>query len=260
MPDDAIYLDRTGPHAVLRLNRPDKRNALNLAMWLRLIELLAEAEADPSVRLLIVTGEGPAFAAGADIDEMKAVFDDPKAADSIAEVTSQSQRALHRFPKPTIAMIRGACVGGGCGIALCCDLRFGDTSAKLGITPGKLGLVYSLADTKRLIDAVGVSNAKDILYTGRILAADEAQTLGLLDRLCADDQLESEVHAFADRVCAASQYSAEATKKIAHMILDGAEEDTPETRALFVDAFSGDDFREGFEAFTAKRTPNFNKR
>ncbi|NKB44545.1 MAG: enoyl-CoA hydratase [Alphaproteobacteria bacterium] len=259
MPDDAIYLDRTGPHAVLRLNRPDKRNALNLGMWQRMIELLAEAEADPSVRVLIVTGEGPAFAAGADIDEMKAVFDDPKSADTIAEITYQSQKALHRFPKPTIAMIRGACVGGGCGIALCCDLRFADNSAKLGITPGKLGLVYSLADTKRLVDAVGASTAKDILYTGRIVHADEAKALGLLDRLVADDALEAEVQAFADQVCAASQYSAEATKKIAQMILDGAADDTSETRALFVDAFSGDDFREGFEAFTAKRTPDFNK-
>ncbi|MBT7451317.1 MAG: enoyl-CoA hydratase/isomerase family protein, partial [Rhodospirillaceae bacterium] len=246
MPDDAIYLDRTGPHAVLRLNRPEKRNALNLGMWQRMIELLAEAEADPTVRLLIVTGEGPAFAAGADIDEMKAVFDDPKTADTIAEVTYQSQKALHRFPKPTIAMIRGACVGGGCGIALCCDLRFGDTSAKLGITPGKLGLVYSLVDTKRLVDAVGASTAKDILYTGRIIEADEAKALGLLDCLVESDQLESEVKGFADQICAASQYSAEATKKIAHMILDGATDDTPETRAPFVDAFSSEDFREGF--------------
>lgn len=259
MPDDAIYLDRTGPYAVLRLNRPDKRNALNLGMWQRMIELLAEAEVDPTVRLLIITGEGPAFAAGADIDEMKAVFDDPKMADTIAEVTYQSQKALHRFSKPTIAMIRGACVGGGCGIALCCDLRFGDTSAKLGITPGKLGLVYSLADTKRLVDAVGASTAKDILYTGRIVGADEAKALGLLDRLVESDQLESDVHAFADQICDASQYSAEATKKITHMILDGVTDDTPETRALFVDAFSGEDFREGFEAFTDKRTPTFNK-
>lgn len=260
MPDDAIYLDKTGPHAVLRLNRPDKRNALNLSMWKRIIDLLAEAESDPAIRLLIVTGEGPSFAAGADIDEMKVVFDDPETADTIAEVTYQAQKALHRFPKPTIAMVRGACVGGGCGIALCCDLRFGDHSAKMGITPGKLGLVYSLADTKRLVDAVGASTAKDILYTGRIVGAEEAQNLGLLDRLVESETLEVEVQSFADQICAASQFSAEATKKITRMILDGAEDDTPETRSLFVDAFSGDDFREGFEAFASKRAPNFNKR
>lgn len=259
MPSDDIYLDKSGPHAVLRLNRPDKRNALNLDMWRRMIELLADAEADPDVRLLIVTGEGRSFAAGADIDEMKAVFDDPDTAATIAEVTYQSQKALHRFPKPTIAMIRGACVGGGCGIALCCDLRFADTSAKVGITPGKLGLIYSLSDTKRLVDAVGPSTAKDILYTGRIIEAEEAKVLGLLDRLVAVDALEAEVHTFADQVCAASQFSAESTKHIVQMILDGAVDDTPQTRALFVKSFSGDDFREGFEAFTEKRSPNFGK-
>lgn len=257
MSDDAIYLDRSGPHAVLRLNRPDKRNALNLGMWQRMIELLAEAEADPTIRLLIVTGEGRGFAAGADITEMKAVFEDPAMAETIAEVTYQSQKALHRFPKPTIAMIRGACVGGGCGIALCCDLRFADTSAKLGITPGKLGLIYSLADTKRLVDAVGPSAAKDILYTGRIIAAEEAKDMRLIDRLYAEDDLEVQVQAFADQICATSQFSAQSTKQIVHMIQDGGTDDTPETRALFVKSFSGADFNEGFTAFTEKRTPDF---
>lgn len=260
MSADAIYLDKTGPHTVLRLNRPDKRNALNLDMWRRMIDLLAEAEADPDIRLLVVAGEGSAFAAGADIDEMKAVFEDPKTAATIAEVTYESQKALHRFPKPTIAMIRGACVGGGCGIALCCDLRFADVSAKVGITPGKLGLIYSLADTKRLVDAVGPSAAKDILYTGRIIKADEALALGLLDRVVETEALEAEVHTFADQICATSQFSAESTKSIVQMILDGGADDTSETRTLFVDAFSGDDFREGFEAFAEKRTPNFGKR
>jgi len=174
-------------------------------------------------------------------------------------VTYDALKVLHRFPKPTIAMIRGACVGGGCGIALCCDLRFADTTAKLGITPGKLGLVYSLADTKRLIDAVGPARAKDILYTGRILTAEDALSAGLLNRLVEPDDLERTVTAFADDICKASQFSAEATKKIAGMILDGAADDTPETRQLFIDSFSGDDFHEGFTAFKEKRTPDFGK-
>ena len=260
MPDDAIFLDRTGRHAVLRLNRPDKRNALTLAMWQRMIELLAEAEADSTIRLLIVTGQGHAFAAGADIEEMQAVFDDPAMAKTIAEVTYQAQKALHRFPKPTIAAIQGACVGGGCGIALCCDLRFADTSAKIGITPGKLGLIYSLADTKRLVDVVGLATAKDILYTGRIVTAEEAKHLRLIDRLVAEDVLNDEVLAYADQICAASQFSAESTKRIVHMILDGTADDTSATRDLFIDAFAGDDFREGFAALTEKRTPDFGKR
>lgn len=260
MSDETIMLERTGPHAVLRLNRPDKRNALNLDMWRRMIDLLAEAEADDSMRVLIVAGAGQAFAAGADIDEMKAVFADAGIAKTIAEVTYDAQKALHRFPKPTIAMIRGACVGGGCGIALCCDLRFADTSAKLGITPGKLGLVYSLADTKRLVEAVGPASAKDILYTGRIIPADEALRMRLIDRLIDPESLEDDVHAFADQICATSQFSARATKSIVHQILDGGADDTAETRQLFIDAFSGDDFHEGFTAFTEKRKPDFGSR
>lgn len=257
MSTDTITLERAGSRAVLRLNRPDKRNALNLDMWRRMIDLLAEAESDPVVRVLVVTGTGKAFAAGADIDEMKAVFENPGIAKTIAEVTYEAQKALHRFPKPTIAMIRGACVGGGCGIALCCDLRFADTTAKLGITPGKLGLVYSLADTKRLVDTVGPSVAKDILYTGRIIEADEAKALHLIDRLTDADSLESEVDSFVDQICAASQFSAQSTKRIVQMILNGTTDDTEETRALFIDAFAGDDFHEGFSAFTEKRKPDF---
>ena len=257
MSDENIMLEKNGVVAVLCLNRPDKRNALNLDMWRRMIDLLKDAEADDAVRVLIVTGVGKAFAAGADIDEMKAVFDDPDIANNIAEVTYEAQKALHRFPKPTIAMIRGPCIGGGCGIALCCDLRFADESAKLGITPGKLGLAYSLADTKRLVDVVGPATAKDILYTGRIIEAGEAQALGLLDRVIDAVKLEDEAHAFADKICSASQFSAQSTKKIVQLILDGAQDDTAETRKLFVDAFSGNDFKEGFSAFTEKRKPEF---
>ena len=257
MTDDAITLDRKGSHAVLRLNRPDKRNALNLAMWRRMGELLSEAEADPAVAVLVVAGEGTTFAAGADIEEMKTVFKDVSIASTIAEETYQAQKSLYRFPKPTVAMIRGACVGGGCGIALCCDLRFADETAKLGITPGKLGLVYSLADTKRLVDAVGPSTAKDILYTGRIIPAEEAKTLGLIDRLVNADTLEQDVQTFIDQVCATSQFSARSTKQIVQMILDGDADDTPETRQLFIDAFSGEDFKEGFSAFMEKRKPDF---
>ena len=135
---EPVQIDRRGDVAYVSLCRPDKRNALNGAMWQRLATLIAEADADPQIKVIVITGEGQAFAAGADIDEFNAVFTDPSAAETTAAITYQAQKALHRNLKPTIAKIRGACVGGGCGIALCCDLRFADTSAKLGITPGKL--------------------------------------------------------------------------------------------------------------------------
>lgn len=257
MSAEAVTLSRTGPVATITLNRPEKRNALNGAMWQRLQALIEETDADPAVKVVVVTGEGQAFAAGQDIDEFGAVFSDPRAAELAAAITYQAQKRLHRNAKPTIAKIRGACVGGGCGIALCCDLRFADTTAKLGITPGKLGLIYSVADTKRLMDAVGPAKAKDILYTGRILEAAEALQIGLVDRVVEPDQLDKAVEDYTAQIAAASQFSARGTKKIVQMILDGVSDDDAGTRRMFVEAFAGPDFKEGFTAFGEKRKPKF---
>lgn len=257
MADELVYLSRDGAVATIHLNRPHKRNALNGAMWQRLAALVDDTDRDPAVKVVVVTGEGQSFAAGADIDEFAAVLADPAAAETTAAITYQAQKRLARNAKPTIAKIRGACVGGGCGIALCCDLRFADATAKLGITPGKLGLIYSLSDTKRLVDLVGPAKAKDILYTGRILGADEALAIGLLDRLVAPEALDATVTDYAAEICAASQFSARGTKRIVQMILDGAADDDAETRALFVRAFAGADFKEGFTAFGEKRKPRF---
>lgn len=257
MSKSAVYLDQDGPIATIHLNRPDKRNALSMAMWQQLLDAVAHADADPSVKVVIVTGEGQAFAAGADIDEFKQVFTDAKAGEAVADITYRAQMRLQRNAKPTIAKIRGSCIGGGCGIALCCDIRFSDHTAKLGITPGKLGLIYTLADTKRLVDAVGPAKAKDILYTGRILAAEEALSIGLIDRLVAPADLDNVVADYAAEICAASQFSARGTKQIVQQILDGMADDTRATRQLFVDAFAGPDFKEGFAAFAEKRKPKF---
>lgn len=257
MSQPAVYLDQVGPVATLHLNRPEKRNALSMAMWQQVYDLIERADTDPSIKVVVVTGEGQAFAAGADIDEFKQTFTDKAVAAAVADVTYRSQKRLHRNAKPTIAKIRGACVGGGCGLALCCDLRFADETAKMGITPGKLGLIYTLADTKRLVDAVGPSTAKDILYTGRILNADEAARVGLIDRLVPAADLDKTVADYAAEICAASQFSARGTKQIVQQILDGLDDDTQATRQLFIDAFAGPDFKEGFTAFAEKRKPKF---
>jgi enoyl-CoA hydratase/carnithine racemase len=254
---ETVYARRDGAIATLHLNRPAKRNALTLEMWRRLMALVEEADRDTAVKVIVVTGEGDTFAAGADIDEFEQTFSDPKVAEQVAEITYESQKRLARSLKPTIAKVRGACVGGGCGIAICCDFRFADHTAKFAITPAKLGIVYSVADTKRLVDTVGASRAKDILYTGRILDAAEALGIGLVNRLVAPAELDDVVLAYANQIAAGSQFTARGAKRIVQMVLDGVADDTRETRRLFVDAFSGPDFKEGFTAFTQKRKPNF---
>ena len=254
---DAVYLERSGAAAHLVLNKPEKKNALSEAMWRAIPRLLAEAEADSAVRVLVVKGEGGAFAAGADISEFEQVYSTAERAEAYSAAIAAALDGLAAFPKPTLAAIEGACVGGGCGLALACDLRFAAEGAKFGITPGKLGLVYTLNDTKRLIDAVGVSAAKDILFTGRILGAEEARALGLVDRLLEPAALHTAVNGWIELAARASGRSAAVTKQIMARILAGQASDDAATRKLFLDAFQGPDFQEGYRAFLEKRAPRF---
>ena len=252
-----IRLDLLGRRAELVLNRPDKRNALNLAMWAAIPGLLSDIADDAAIRLLVVHGEGDAFSAGADIAEFETAYGSQEAMQSNQDIMNAAMDALEAFPRPTVALIRGPCVGGACGLALCCDLRFAATDARLGITPAKLGLVYGVANTRRLVQAVGISAAKDMLFTARLLDAETALRLGLVDRIAPRDALDATLAAFESELTAASSFTARATKDIFRMLRDGASDDTAESRALFNSAFSGADFREGFAAFVAKRRPDF---
>ena len=252
-----IYLQREAHRAELVLNRPDKRNALNLAMWAAIPGLLQDIAEDPAIRLLVVRGAGDAFSAGADIAEFETAYGSLEAMQANQNTMSAAMDALEAFPKPTVAVIRGPCVGGGCGLALCCDLRFAASDARLGITPARLGLVYGLANTRRLVDAVGISAAKDMLFTARLLDAETALRLGLVDRVAATDALDAALLQFEAELHASSSFTARATKEIFRLLRNGAHDDTPESRAMFNSAFDGADFREGFAAFVAKRRPDF---
>lgn len=255
--DDALVLTGDGDVAVLTLNRPDKRNALTQAMWRALPQALATVEGDATIKVLVVTGAGDAFAAGADIAEFETVYATRDSAAAYAAEIAEAMEALANLSKPTIAAIPGPCVGGGLGLALCCDIRMASDRAKLGITPGKLGLMYSLADTRRLVEAVGPPAAKDILYTGRILGSAEALGLHLIDAAYPPEELEAAVAAKAETIATASQWSARRTKAVIRRILDGQTQDDDTTRAWFLDSLEGEDFQEGRDAFLQKRTPAF---
>jgi enoyl-CoA hydratase/carnithine racemase len=168
--------------------------------------------------------------------------------------------ALAKLDRPVLAHIEGFCVGAGSALALACDIRLTAADAKFGITPAKLGLMYNLADTKRLVDAVGPGKAKDILFTGRLLDADEALAFGLVDIVIPTADLETAVAAKAAQICANSQWSIRASKRVIRQILDGAPDDTEETQRWFVDAVLAEDFLEGRAAFMGKRSPDFKYR
>lgn len=253
-----VRIERHGPIAHLILDKPEKLNALDRAMWQAFPPLTAELDADDEVKVVIVRGvDARAFAAGADIVEFMQAHSEPATSRLYHYEIHQAQRALHRMTKPTLAMIQGVCIGGGCGIALACDMRFGDPSVRMGITPAKLGLVYSLEDTKRLVDQVGQARARDILYSGRLLPAEEALSARLLDFLVPADELLARVTDYAKRLCANSQHVIRTQKRFIQAILDGQALDDAVTYDQIAHSVFGPDFREGVAAFVAKRAPDF---
>ncbi|MBF8193817.1 enoyl-CoA hydratase/isomerase family protein [Nonomuraea sp. K274] len=255
---DDLLLERSGAVATLVLNRPESHNAIRLGMYEELPRVLDGVAADPAVKVLVVRGAGTrAFASGADISEFQEVRGDATSARSYNERVAATERALAGLAKPTIAMVHGYCIGGGCGLALACDIRFADERARLAITPAKLGLVYSLESTKRLVDLVGPSRAKWMLMSGSQLDAALALRAGLVDEVTATDELERHTYEFAELLTTRAQYSVRAAKEIIGRIVDGQTEDDEETAALRNSSFDTDDYAEGVRAFLAKRPPSF---
>lgn len=253
---EPLRIETRGAVARLLIERADKKNAFDQAMWERLPGLVEQAMRDPDVRLLIIQSAAPGtFSAGADLAEFATVARDPEWRRRNQAAIRRAQFELARAEKPTIALVEGPCVGGGCGIAIACDLRVAAPAARFGITPARLGLVYSLHDTKLLVDLVGPAQAKRILFTGQLIDAAEALRIGLVDLLAEDAGAAAQ--ALADAIAAASPHSVTASKKMIRRILDGQAEDDPETQLQFDAAFDGADFHEGVSAFLAKRPPRF---
>ena len=192
-----------GAVARLVIDRAAKRNALTRAMWAALPGLLDDLASDDEVKVLLVTGEGASFSAGADIRELISGTDP---ADPMAEMRAsnlQAQAALREFPKPTIAVVRGHCIGGGLEIAVNCDFRFAARDASFGVTPARIGVVYPPAAIKVLLDLVGPATTKYLLFSGELLTADRAELKGLVDRV--EDDPMAAAEEFADTLVSRSQ-------------------------------------------------------
>lgn len=247
----SVRLEVAGAIARLLIDRPDKRNAITQAMWDAFPALIAEAVASPARVILLASATPGMFCAGADIGEFAGGARDPAWLARNQAAIDRTQYELTRADKVTLSFVDGDCIGGGCGLALACDLRVATPRARFGITPAKLGLVYPLHDTKLLVDLVGPANAKRLLYTGMLIDAEEALRIGLIDMIA--DTPEAMINAIA----AQSGHSQRATKAMIRRILDGQAEDDDATRAMFAAAFSGADFDEGVSAFLDKRKADF---
>lgn len=256
MANPHLHLTRSAGVARLLIDRPAKRNAMDQAMWEALPALVDTAMADPAIRVLIVASAhlGP-FCAGADIGEFARASGDADWRTRNQAAIRATQVTLARAPKPTIAMVDGDAVGGGCGIALACDIRIASPRARFGITPAKLGLVYPLHDTRLLVNLVGPAQAKRLLFSAVLIDAAEACRISLVQQVA--DDVESAVADLAASILAVSPASQRASKAIIQRIIEGTHDDDATSAAGFDEAFTGADFQEGVTAFLAKRKPVF---
>jgi enoyl-CoA hydratase/carnithine racemase len=247
-----LKLETAGAVATLTIDRPAKRNAMNFEMWSAIPGLLDQAK---DARVLLIQG-GEHFSAGADISEFQSLRSGADGATRYSGTVHAAERAIAEFPRPTVAVINGFCIGGGCEIALACDIRIAADDARFGITPAKLGIVYNFTSTKQLVNAVGPAWAKQILFTADIIDAPTALRIGLVNELHPADELAGRAKELAQTIVSRSQVSQHGAKTIIGKIADGQHEDD-EVRALDHEAVHSADYAEGVAAFLEKRPPQF---
>jgi enoyl-CoA hydratase/carnithine racemase len=254
--DELLTVARDGAVAVLTIDRPAKRNAMTAGMWAALPGLLADLADDPAVRVLVVTGTGPSFCAGADIADLLSGSDSGDPMAGVRRDNLAAQAALREFPRPTVAMIRGHCIGGGVELAVACDLRLTDPTGLFGVTPAKVGIVYTPASTKALLDLVGPATTKHLLFTGELIGAAEALRCGLVDRVVAAEALEAEVRRLAGVLASRSALSQRATKEVLAALAEGRDGEA-EAGRWYRETIARGELAEGVAAFADRRPPRF---
>ncbi|HEX4780811.1 MAG TPA: enoyl-CoA hydratase [Usitatibacter sp.] len=257
-PTERVKTWADGPVLHIRFNNPQKHNALSVDMWEALVPLLARARADDAIRVVVLSGEGgKAFVSGADISQ----FEDMRAAkEAVGRYESLAEAALQgilEFEKPTIAMIRGYCIGGGLNVAISCDIRIASSNSVFSIPATRLGLGYRFSAMKNLTDLVGPGHAKDIFFTARRLDAAEALRMGLVNRVAEPDAMEALLAEYTTAISTGAPLTIKAGKHIVREVLRNDAADLELSRRLILDCFESEDYIEGRRAFMEKRKPVF---
>ncbi|MEM9500157.1 MAG: enoyl-CoA hydratase/isomerase family protein, partial [Pseudomonadota bacterium] len=243
--DGALRVDLQGAVATLTLDRAETRNAMTRAMWAALPPLLEALDEAPEIKAVLLTGANGAFCSGADVTEFPEAFADASAARSYNDLVEAGRAALTALQKPTIAVVPGLAVGAGCGLAIACDLRFAAEGARFAMPPARLGAAYPFPGVRQLVGLIGPARAKDMLYSGRLVGAEEALGIGLVDRVCPADGLMDTALGYAEGVVSLSSNAHRITKHMVQAIEDGTDTETADMRALFDASFSSEDFLEG---------------
>ena len=252
---------KRGPVGWMIFNNPERRNAVGSDMWAAIPGILADFGEDPAIRVIALTGAGDrAFVSGADISQFEQQRSTPETVAAYDAVSEQATKALKAAAKPTVAVIRGWCIGGGLGIAVSCDLRFATETSKFGVPAGRLGLGYALPGVKTLNDLVGPAYTKEIFFTARHFSAAEALGMGLVNRVLPEAEFDSFIEAQFATIAANAPLTLHTLKRSVAELARGNEADVEAIAQLVQDCFASDDYKEGRRAFMEKRKPVFTGR
>lgn len=251
--NEYLRLEINGRIATLWIDRPAKLNALNIDMWKSIPDLVDTVAQNDDVAVMVLRG-GKHFSAGADISEF-AELNSREGGLRFNSIISAADTAITKLHKPTIAAIQGYCVGGGCQLAVACDIRIASPDSHFAITPAKVGLIYTYEGVKGLTQLVGPAWAKQILLTGNILNSDEALRIGLVNEVTTD--WENRALELAQTIAERAPISVRASKSMVELALDGVTETPPEIFDVYGKGFASADFAEGVDAFLSRRAPNF---
>ena len=255
-----ILVERDGSVATVIFNRPDQRNAISYAGWLELRRIAMELERDDGVRVAVLTGAGDrAFSAGADIKDFERYRSNSRIAEVYADAFDGAMDAVEAMSKPTISMIQGFCVGGGCELSMATDIRIAADNSRFGIPIARLGILVGYGEMRRLLNLVGPGNASYILLSGRLIDAQEAHRIGLITTLVDASELRKRTYELAHEAAELAPLSHARNKRIRDILLRNPSGDglTDEERRLPFTNFDSADFHEGRAAFVERRKPRF---
>jgi enoyl-CoA hydratase len=243
----------------LVFSNPSRHNAVSLSMWQRAGEVLKEFAADVNVGVVVLSGAGnKSFVSGADISKFDKERGTAAAARDYGAAVEQVYSLVHDFPKPTIAMIRGYCIGGGLGLAVSCDIRIAATHSRFAMPAAKLGLGYDLPGLRRFVEVLGASFTKELFFTARQFDVEEAQLMRLVNRVVPDDQIEEFTRGYAETIAGNAPLTMAAAKfAVTELSKDAAERDLARASSMIDRCFDSRDYEEGRRAFLEKRKPVF---